>query len=154
MKGQNEELERNVLIIFLLMLGIGVLFAFLGNLSSTTNMPKDKPLWMNVTANHTDITFSYNAENVEGFDSLALQTSWWDPHTEGDRELYSMESGLLKNNVSFPKLVTISSSPMIVGVTVKTHPREGITQTRRYIWKVTQEPFTLGLDKPTVDYIR
>lgn len=147
-------MDQKVLMIFLGTLAIGCLFAFMGNLDSTRSIQKDQPLWMNLTANDTHITFSYDASEVEGFDSILLRTSWWDPRLDDSRELYRMESGLRQNSVSFPKQVTVSSPPMAVGITVTTHPSLGVTQGRQYVWKVTQAPLTLGLDDPIIDYIR
>lgn len=154
MKSPDLDLERNVLLLFLGMLIIGVIIAFVGNYYSTQTEHKDKPEWINLTANESHIFFTYDAESIPGFKAMYLQATWHDPYTAETRELYSMTSELDRNNISFPKFVTLGSPSMTVGATVETLAGPEIIEHRRYIWRVTQEPLTFGLDSPTIDYIR
>lgn len=154
MKTPDTEMERNVLLIMLGMLVIGSFIAFAGNFESTTTSNKDKPLWMNLTSNETHLIFDYDANTVPGFKSLLLQASWTDPYTDNMRELYSVKSNLTRASISFPKFVTLGSPPLIIGAVVETDTNMGVLQTRKYIWRVVQEPLTLGLDSPVIDYIR
>lgn len=153
MEKRDERLDNWVMFIFLGTILIGLVIAFVGNLDSTTMVPKDKPKWMNVTANTTTIFFSYDATQIQGFKSILLRAGWADPEMNSDRELYSVESTDLQRNISFPKMVTVSTPPMFIGATVSTE-QDGVQYGRQYVWKVYQSPFTLGFDDPIIDYMR
>jgi hypothetical protein len=150
----NDNLDRFGLIAIIIIVVIGLLLLFIGNLEATLTIPKDKPVWINLTANQSHLFFSYDAEKVPGFKSVLFKTSWEDPEMNSNRELYQLETGLIKDNISFPKLVTVSTPDLFVGVTVNTEIKPGVKMSRQYIWRVSQEPFSLGRDKPTIDYIR
>lgn len=151
-KIKNDNSEIFFLVVVLLIVGIGIATFIAGTYIVDTSHVRGLPTWINLSANSTHLTLSYDSASIAGFKEVIVRGTWVDPATEDLRTVYQATNPSPQGDISFLNFIEVGGHSVTVDAEVVSEVNS-VTQSTHYLWRVSTNPLSFT-GKPEIEFLR